>query len=149
MADAHPTEYLLEHLSALLAKQSDQVLREQLGIGVAQYKLLKALQISPRITQRDIARHLGQTEASISRQVGLMVGQGLLYSLRSPNDRREHIAVVTPKGERLAEAAAQALERYHHPLFASLSDKEQAQFGDVLNILHRQICPDVHATDIS
>lgn len=136
--------YLLQHIASLLAKQSDQVLQEQLGIGLSQFKILRALQTEPRTTQKEIAHHLGQTEASISRQVKLMLGEGLLQSLRSPKDHREHLTVVTAKGERLTQAALIALERYHRPTFESLSDKQQEQLVAVLHVLHEQICHGAH-----
>lgn len=136
--------YLLEHIASQLAKQSDQVLQEQLGIGMSQYKILRSLQVEPRTMQRDIAVSLGQTEASISRQVKLMLVDGLLQSQRNPKDHREHLTVVTTKGERLAEAATVALERYHRPTFAVLNDKQQEQFLAALRTLHGRLCPGVH-----
>lgn len=141
---AADTTYLLEHIASVLAKQSDQVLQEQLGIGLSQFKILRTLQTEPRTTQREIAGTLSQTEASISRQVKLMLSDGLLQSLRNPKDRREHLTVVTPKGERLTEAASVALERYHHPAFAALSEKQYEQFAGGLERLHAQLCQGIH-----
>ena len=138
------TSYLFDHIASLLAKQSDQVLQEQLGIGMSQYKILRALQAEPRTMQREIAANLGQTEASISRQVKLMLADGLLQSTRNPKDHREHLTVVTPKGERLTEAALVALERYHRPTFAALNDKQQEQVAGALRTLHDQLCSGVH-----
>lgn len=136
--------YLLQHTANILAKQSDQVLQEQLGIGLSQFKILRMLHTEPRLTQREIATHLGQTEASISRQVKLMLADGLLRSLRSPKDHREHLTVVTPKGERIAAAALTALERYHRPTMSVLSDKQQEQLMAALNELHGQLCHGTH-----
>jgi len=144
MAPDVETTFLLEHVASLLAKQSDQVLQEQLGIGMSQYKILRGLQAEPRTMQRDIAANLGQTEASISRQVKLMLADGLLQSQRNPKDHREHLTVVTSKGERLTEAAVVALERYHRPTFAALSEKQQEQIAAVLHTLHDQLCLGVH-----
>lgn len=143
-ATTNSTGYLLQHIASLLAKQSDQVLQEQLGIGLSQFKILRTLQSEPRTTQREIASHLGQTEASISRQVKLMLAEGLLQSMRSPKDHREHLTIVTPKGERLTEAAVVALERYHHPTFMGLSDKQQEQLSGALDVLHQQLCHGAH-----
>lgn len=139
------TNYLLDHIASLLAKQTDQVLQEQLGIGLSQFKILRVLQAEPRTMQREIAVSLGQTEASISRQVKLMLADGLLQSMRNPKDHREHLTVITPKGERLTEAALIAMERYHRPTFAALNDKQQEQIASILHILHGQLCPGVHA----
>lgn len=140
MAVTNMIGYLLQHVSSLLAKQSDQVLQEQLGIGLAQFKILRTLQSEPRTPQRDIAFHLGQTEASISRQVKLMMRDGLLHSVRSSEDHREHLTVLTAKGERLTEAALQVLAKYFQPMFANLSGKEQEQLIHTLERLHSQIC---------
>ena len=139
-----PVSYLLEHIASMLDKQSDQVLQEQLGIGLSQFKILRTLKAEPRTTQREIARALGQTEASISRQVKLMLEQGLLHSLRSPKDHREHLTIVTRKGERLTEAALEALDRYHHPSIMALSEKQQSQLIAELTILHGQLCHGSH-----
>lgn len=136
--------YLLEHVSSLLAKQSDQVLQEQLGIGFSQFKILRALQTTPQIKQRDIAFYLGQTEASISRQVKLMIEQGLLRTNISPANRREHITLLTSKGVRVTDAAIEVLGKYHAPTFASLTDKQRDQLNEVLEALHRGICHESH-----
>ena len=144
MYPATETTYLLDHIASMLAKQSDQVLQEQLGIGLSQFKILRTLQAEPRTMQREIAANLGQTEASISRQVKLMLADGLLQSHRNPKDHREHLTVVTPKGERLTEAALVALERYHHPMFAALNDKQQEQIATAFRVLHDQLCHGAH-----
>jgi DNA-binding MarR family transcriptional regulator len=147
MSQAKPINnlgYLLQHIAALLGKQSEQVLQERLGIGFSQFKILRVLQTNPHIKQREIANNLGQTEASISRQVKLMLDEGLLQSTISPKNRREHITVPTPKGVKLTEAAMEALAQYHKPTFASLTDKQRDQLRDTLETLHTQLCPADH-----
>ncbi len=134
----------LQHIASQLAKQSDQVLQEQLGIGFSQFKILHTLQAEPRTPQREIAFNLGQTEASISRQVKLMIADGLLQSMRSPKDLREHLTVPTAKGVRLADAALTALDKYYAPVFAQLSDKQQSQLAAELDSVHSQICHVAH-----
>lgn len=132
--------YLLQHLAASLARQSDQVLQEQLGIGFSQFKILMALQWNPSVQQRHIAETLGQTEASISRQIKLMHDRQLLQTTISPRNRREHITTLTAKGLRLTEEALKVLNRYHAPMFAQLSDKQQNQLIEILTLMHREVC---------
>ena len=136
--------YLLQHVSTLLRKQSEQVLQERLGLGMSQFKILRVLQVNPHIKQREIAYNLGQTEASISRQVKLMIDEGLLMSTVSPRNRRAHMTVVTPKGERLNEAAMDILSDYHRPTFDKISLKQREQLRDVLKLIHGDICPSDH-----
>lgn len=141
--------YLLQHVSSLLAKQSEQVLQERLGIGFSQFKILRALQANPHIKQRQIAYNLGQTEASVSRQVKLMVDEGLLVSRVSPKSRREHITVPTAKGIKLTEAALDALAKYHAPTFNALTERQRTQLRGILETIHTQVCPTDHANPVS
>ncbi len=133
--------YLLHHMSSMLAKQSDQVLQERLGVGMSQFRILRVLQAKPHIKQRQIADHLGQTEASISRQVKLMVDEGLLRVTISPKSRREHVTLLTAKGERLTEAALDALAKYHEPTYHALSEKQREALFSGLETIHAVVCP--------
>ncbi len=132
--------YLLQHIAFSLARQSDQVLQEQLGFGLSQFKIMMVLQWNPNVQQRHIADSLGQTEASISRQIKLMHEQGLLQTTISPHNRREHITTLTAKGARMAQEALSVLARYHAPAFGVLSDKQQKLFIEMLKALHGEIC---------
>jgi DNA-binding MarR family transcriptional regulator len=132
--------YLLQHLAFVMARQNDQVLQERLGIGFSQFKLLMILERTPHIQQKDIADALGQTEASISRQIKLMHEKGLLQTTVSPENRRRHLTTPTAKGTRLAEAAMEALNIHHGPVFARLSGKQQEQLLEALAEMHKSVC---------
>src|SRR5487761_1124155 len=98
MGPSNNINYLLLHLAAVIGKQSDQVLQEQLGIGLSQYKILLVLEWNPRIQQKSISDSLGQTEASISRQIKLLKKKGLLTTKADPANKRKHVSLPTPKG---------------------------------------------------
>lgn len=51
----HDFSFQLQHLCAVLAKQSDPTLGEGFGIGFAQYKILRVLHDHPKIRPRQIA----------------------------------------------------------------------------------------------
>jgi DNA-binding MarR family transcriptional regulator len=132
--------YLLHHLSFVLDRQSDQVLQEQLGIGFSQFKILMCSRWNPSVQQRQIALNLGQTEASVSRQIKLLKDRGLLTMQRNPKNKREHITTLTTRGERLTEAAREALNKYHAPIFASLNEKRREDILNELTIMHDTAC---------
>lgn len=132
--------YLVQHLSDVMGKQSDQVLQEQLGIGLSQYKILMVLEWNPRIQQRAIADSLGQTEASISRQVKLLKGKSLLVTKIDPSNRRKHITVPTPLGMQITEAAITLLRRNFGPDFATLGEDHLFQLITNLQSLHKIVC---------
>lgn len=132
--------YLLQHLAFTMSRQSDQMLQERLGIGFSQFKILMVLDKSPYIQQRQIADALGQTEASISRQIKLMTQRGLLQSSPRPGNRREHVTTLTSKGVRLVEESMSALNTYHGPMFERLSDKQRRQLTVALASMHEYAC---------
>ena len=132
--------YLLQHLSTTLARQSDLALQNKLGIGLSQFKILMALQWSPASQQKQIADTLGQTEASISRQIKLMQELGLLETRISSENRREHITVPTKKGTKLTEKAWAVLNNYHAPMFELLSGEQRQQLLKSLQIMHGYAC---------
>lgn len=132
--------YLLQHTATILMRQSDQVLQERLGIGMSQFRLLMMLKINPNVQQRTLAERLGQTEASISRQIKLLVEKGLLGVRVNPKSRREHVTMPTPKGLKITEAALEVLEQYHTPMFDLLTPKQQQQLTESLQKFHGYIC---------
>ncbi|HYH36572.1 MAG TPA: MarR family winged helix-turn-helix transcriptional regulator [Candidatus Saccharimonadales bacterium] len=132
--------YLIQHLASVLGKQSEQVLQEQLGIGISQFKILMVLEWNPRVPQRHIADSLGQTEASVSRQIKLLTGRGLLVSKRDPQNRRKHITSPTPLGMQVTEAATNILRRDFGTEFGGLGEDQLQQLTNGLQRLHAVVC---------
>ena len=140
MSQQNDLAQLMHHMVALLSRESDQMLQEQLGIGLSQYKILSTLHEHPHVQQRLIAQMLGQTEASISRQIGLLTNRGMLQAIPNPSNLREHITDLTPRGLRMIEAAEVVLANYHERFFTGLSSKQQSQMLERLESLHRTVC---------
>lgn len=140
MQPANHIGYLLQHVPSVLAKQSDQTLQERLGIGFSQFKILMVLGWNPNVQQRHIAESLGQTEASISRQIKLMHERGWLQSTASPSNRRERVTKPTEKGMRLAAEARRVLTEYHAPMFERLSESQVEQMAEILASMHDYLC---------
>jgi DNA-binding MarR family transcriptional regulator len=127
---------LLHHLSAVFTRESDQILQEQLGIGFSQFKILSTLQANPATQQKHIAFTLGQTEASISRQVKLLLHKDMLETRVNPKNRREHLTRLTPKGQRIVEAVVQVLKNYQDTSLRHMPLKQQAQLLELLSKVH-------------
>ena len=132
--------YLFHHISAVLARQSDQILLEQLGIGFSQFKIMLILAEGKGTQQRQIATTLGQTEASISRQIKLLHDDGFISSQVNPANRREHITHLTPRGSKVTERAMEILNNYHAPIFNNLSERQQVQLRELLSAMHDAVC---------
>jgi DNA-binding MarR family transcriptional regulator len=140
MGPINNLNYLMNHVAAVMAKQSDQVLREQIGLGLSQYKILMVLEWNPRTSQKAIADALGQTEASISRQIQLLKKKGLLEAKVDLNNRRRRITTPTLKGMQITEAAVNILRRSFGQDYAGLGDDQLVQLVSGLQHLHRIVC---------
>ncbi len=140
MGPTNNLSYIIHHLAAVMGKQSDQVLQEQLGIGLSQFKILMVLEWNPRVQQKAIADSLGQTEASISRQIKLLKAKGLLLTQYDPNNRRRHITTPTSLGMQVTEAASNIMRRSFGPEFASLGEDQIMQLVTGLQKLHTIVC---------
>ncbi|HYH74687.1 MAG TPA: MarR family winged helix-turn-helix transcriptional regulator [Candidatus Saccharimonadales bacterium] len=132
--------YLLSHTATILYRQADQVLLERLGIGMSQFKILMLLKEESRLQQRTLADSLGQTEASVSRQIKLLCEKGMLVSRVNKENRREHITVPTVKGLKIVHAAEDILATFHQPAFAELTDKERQRLTEMLTMVHAHTC---------
>ena len=140
MGPTNNLSYLVQHLAAVLGKQGDQLLQEQLGIGLSQYKILMVLEWNPRVQQKAIADSLGQTEASISRQVKLLKTKGLLVTRQDPQNRRKHLTVPTTLGMQITEAASNIMRRNFGPEFSSMGEDQTLQLITGLQRLHAIVC---------
>lgn len=140
MNPTHKLSYLVQHVAAVMGKQTDQILQEQLGIGVSQFKILMVLEWNPRIQQRTIASSLGQTEASISRQIKLLTGKGLLVVKRDPQNRRKHITAPTTLGMQVTEAASAIIRQSFGPEYTAVGEAQLAQLLTGLQRLHQIVC---------
>ena len=127
------TGYLLNRLAFSLSRQSDQILLERLGIGMSQYIIMHILQLQPSIQQRVIATQLGQTEASISRQMKILANQSLLEVRTNPQNRREHVIILTTKGERIIDEANKILDEFHKSVFEKIGDKNYKNFAELIS----------------
>lgn len=125
----------IHNTSALLARESDQILQERLGIGLSQYKILASVEHNERLQQRAIAVELGQTEASVSRQVKLLMKKGMLTVRANPANRREHFSELTAKGVRVTQAARQSLAGHYRLATAHLSPRQQEVLLSLLTSL--------------
>ncbi|GAC1500080.1 MAG: hypothetical protein NVS1B10_03400 [Candidatus Saccharimonadales bacterium] len=140
MNQLNKLNYLLTHLASVIAKQSDQILNEQLGIGASQYRILSVLEWNPRVGQKTISTSLGLTEASISRQIKLLKNKGLLAVKVDPQNRRKHITLPTPRGMQITEAANDILNHHFKTEFNRIDTNQINQTVENLQTLHKIVC---------
>lgn len=134
--------YALHQLVFILDRQSDEALRSQIGFGYSQFKILMAAKHQVGLKQNEIANFLGQTEASVSRQIKIMKADGLITVRTDPNNRRSRSIMLTDKGEALGRECVDILEQTHAATFGSLSFSEQRMMQELLERLTTKACKD-------
>ncbi len=133
-------DIILEHITSLMTSKYDQLLLEQLGVGYAQYKILVQFEESHINRQNIIAKNLGQTEASITRQIKILSRKGLITRGVDPNSKKTRIVTLTFLGRRIQQAARDIVNKQNHDLLIDLDDKDKTRLLSDLNKLHDQLC---------
>lgn len=131
MRDSDTLGFELHRFSNVLLRYADLLLQKRFGFGYSHFKIMVALHARPDCMQASVAHFLGQTEASVSRQLKLMVKQGLAESRQNPTNRREHVIHLSTKGEQLLTEAQGYLESEHAPVFGKLTEHEQQVFMEL------------------
>ncbi|MDB5185230.1 MAG: MarR family transcriptional regulator [Candidatus Saccharibacteria bacterium] len=130
----------LGHLAAVIDKQAEQLLQEQLGIGTSQYRILAELSAETGTKQRKLAQNLGQTEASISRQIKLLAEKNLAMARQNRSSKREQLVLLTGKGVKLTEAAKTILETAAREDADPIKPRHLQHLKEGLDELHASLC---------
>jgi DNA-binding MarR family transcriptional regulator len=127
--------FLFQNVSSSLARYSDNALQKNIGIGYSQYKILSCLVMKKDTRQIDIAHILGQTEASVSRQVKIIKERGLVNIKINPINHREHLLELTQNGYLLYDTATRLLNDIYLPVFDVLGENQVLEFKKSLSII--------------
>ena len=127
---------MLHKIGVMMDRRSDQLLMSELGIGFAQFRILAAVSHSQGLLQKDVAKWLGQTEASVSRQVKLLVSSGLLEVQTGHTDKKQHTLHLTHRGKQLSDQALHILEHHYKSFFKSLHGTDDRRCIEMLNKIH-------------
>ena len=129
--------FLLHKIGAMMEHVSDHVLFDEFGIGFSQFKILFTLEHHDSgIQQKEIAAFLGQTEASVSRQIKLL-GEARLVSVeKGVDDKKKRIVTLTNRGRVVAMEAFSVLNAHYTPVLSVLSSKDQEIFANYLSKVH-------------
>lgn len=106
-------------------------LQSQDDISVAQAEILVA--IARGMTRlRDIAKAQNITPSAATQQFKLLQAAQLVESIESPDDRRENLLSLTPKGQELLQQHRAAMKERMREYINRLSDEEIEQFTTIM-----------------
>ena len=132
--------YLIHELAQAITAESDQILTERFDIGFSQYKVMLVLCEKEGIQQKYIAMELSQTEASISRQIGVLIDKDLV-EIGASEDNRQHPIYLTPEGKELMQRASNYLNNSISLYFDNLNDIQLSRLRETLQLIRRRIAP--------
>lgn len=130
MRKAHPDTPLtsLHRLEFILQHQSDKFLRDSLGVGFGQIRIMEEIHdVIPR-SQREIALRLYQTEANVSRQLRELKRHGLVNISANKKDKRQKDVSLSAKGKKKYDRAQKLIAAQHSQLLRLLSKNELKVF---------------------
>lgn len=128
--------WYLQQTAFQLEKKADELLRLQLAIGVAQYKVLAAVGRNSLAKQNVVADLLHQTEASISRQVHILERKKMLHVGLVIGNKRARELVLTELGERVLHEAEQIIISAVDQILQSVPSSERATLESILHRLY-------------
>ena len=118
-------------LRAGLDRVSTAVLRKEMGFGVSQFRILYVLAFKPDISQKDIADFWDVTEASVSRQVGILEKRG--YVTRKPK------TTISPAGKKALDKAMEHVSVVFEKIFKDIDPIEREKIASLLEKLLEQV----------
>jgi DNA-binding MarR family transcriptional regulator len=117
----HELGVLLRRARALSAEMGRQV-HPDLEPGA--YGLLIGVSDSARARPSDLAEYFGVGKATISRQLKVLEGLGLIGREPDPADGRAHLVVLTDEGRRRLDGARTARRERFHALLGTWPEEE-------------------------
>jgi MarR family transcriptional regulator for hemolysin len=123
----------LAHASKLVREHFDQTLRA-VGSSFPTYLVLRHAELSPGVSQRELAERLRIEAPTLVRHVDRLVADGLVERVQNSRDRRVSHVQLTVKGRQHLRRLDTSVERLNAELAALFSESELAT---LYGLLHR------------
>ncbi len=112
-------------LRACLDRVTSSVLRKKMGFGVSQFRILYVLANKPEMTQKVIADFWDVTEASVSRQIGILIKGGFAV-------KKGQSPTITPKGKKALDTAMREVTAAFEKIFKDIRDDDRRHTAELL-----------------
>lgn len=106
---------------------------EPFGLPTGSLTVMALIAQNPGSAQIELAQYAGITGPSLVGIVDELETRGLVQRVRSTQDRRRNMMVVTDKGERTMASLFHKVRQIEDPIREVLSADELAQFADFLD----------------
>lgn len=130
-----PDTFRISFLANLLVLPVYDDIKRAHGLSRGEYLLLFCLSSVPDLTAQDVADITGRPRNSISRAVHRMLDEGYLTRSPDPDDGRQALLRITPKGGRLHKEIVQRFIVRERELLGILSADERQELDRLLGKL--------------
>lgn len=133
------TAFGLIRLSALLADELDEALREQSGMGLSEMLVLVQLMLAGgRLRMAELANSLVVTRGGVTKIVDRLVAAGFVARVPSTSDRRVIYAVATDAAKRVVRDHQATFDTVARHRIADLLDPDE--MGSLTELVDRLNC---------
>jgi len=123
--------YRLKRAQHALRLRMDHLLHER-DLTMAQYIALSLIEVSPQITNAEIARRAFVTPQTMHRIITDIESAGLVVASAAPNNKRELLRSLTERGMELVTYAHHVARAVETEMLRGLSAKDLERFRGFL-----------------
>lgn len=110
----------------------DDILKEKFESSHAQTKVMMNLHFEKYLTQKEIAIFWNVSEASISRQVKILLKKWMIVKAEDKDDERKSKISLTPQGKKMISQFKKAVDTKMEELFASISHEDRKNMTEIV-----------------
>ena len=127
--------YRFNRIADALAQQTLLYARRELGLNLAEYRVISVIWQSDALSIREIAEHSQLDKAHASRALTDLIDRGLATRIVDAQDRRLRVVRLTPVGRSIANATVPFTRERQERLEACVSAAELRVFDKVLALM--------------
>jgi DNA-binding MarR family transcriptional regulator len=125
-------------LISIIDRIADELLNNSQEISYSQFIILFMLDRHSQLSQKELSKCLGLTEAAVSKQIENMFVKNFLFREVDPENRRRNNITLTDFGKKIFLSANQLLIQKAEEIFMVLNNNEREVFNSVLDKLLNQ-----------
>lgn len=105
----------------------------KIGIFPAQHRILMQLAVNPGINQKELARKLNVSPATVAISIKKLIKEGYISRENQKEDNRNNLLTITDSGRDVLEKSIKVFEKIDKQMFMGFNDNELEQLKNYLS----------------
>jgi DNA-binding MarR family transcriptional regulator len=127
--------YQLAAIGHMASGQMASLFDDGFGLQVPDWRILVLLVEVDYLSFKEVVEHTGMEKSRVSRAHARLQKAGLIQVSKGPFDNRTLVMKLTPKGQKVCEAALPKVRERNEALLEALSMEERALLTSILSKL--------------